>query len=165
VSALQSQTIDVAHRLFEKHELVNFSFGFDRAVRRAGQCDFRARRITISKHLVANCSLDEIEQVILHEIAHALVGKDAGHSKIWRDKAKAIGYRFEKVNWQQMAASVSGYLGTCPGGHDHFRIRKQSGPRSCRSCAGTFDPRHLITWRLTGPDQQGHDPGSSQKVQ
>ena len=78
--SIQSQTIDLANQLFVKHSLINYSFGFDRAVRRAGQCDFRARRITISKHLVNNCTLEEIEQVILHEIAHALVGKGAGHS-------------------------------------------------------------------------------------
>ena len=150
---MSSQVIDLAHRLFAMHGLVNYSFGFDRAVRRAGQCDFRARRITISKHLVNNSSLDQIEQVILHEIAHALVGKDAGHSKVWRAKAKDIGYRFEKVDWQAMASDVTGYLGLCPRGHEHFRIRKPSGPRSCRKCAGRYDPRYLISWRLTGPDK------------
>ena len=151
--SIQSQTIDLANRLFVEHSLINYSFGFDRAVRRAGQCDFRARRITISKHLVNNCTLEEIEQVILHEIAHALVGKEAGHSKVWRSKAKEIGYRFEKVNWQELASGVTGYTGSCPAGHEHFRIRKPSGPRSCKRCAGSFDPRYLISWRLTGPDQ------------
>lgn len=150
---LQAQTLDLAHRLFVEHALINYSFGFDRAVRRAGQCDFRARRITVSKHLVANCSLQEIEQVILHEIAHALVGKEAGHSSVWRAKAKEIGYRFERVDWQRMAQGTSGYLGLCPNGHEHFRIRRPSGPRSCRRCAGSFDSRYLIAWRLTGPNK------------
>ena len=152
MSTPQSQTIDLAHRLFTEHSLTNYSFGFDRAVRRAGQCDFRARRITVSKHLVNNCSMDEIEQVILHEIAHALVGKEAGHSKVWRAKAAQIGYRFERVNWEELAADVRGYKGTCPQGHEHFRIRKPSGPRSCRKCAGTYDRRFLIAWKLSGPN-------------
>ena len=90
MSSIQSQTIDLANRLFIEHSLINYSFGFDRAVRRAGQCDFRARRITISKHLVNNCTLEEIEQVILHEIAHALVGKEAGHSKLWKSRQRKL---------------------------------------------------------------------------
>ena len=151
--SIEAQTLDLAHRLFVEHSLINYSFGFDRAVRRAGQCDYRARRITISKHLVNNCSLDQIEQVILHEIAHALVGREAGHSKVWKAQAKEIGYRFEKVDWQAMASDVTGYQGTCPAGHEHFRIRKPSGPRSCRKCAGRYDPRYLISWKLSRPDK------------
>ena len=149
----QLQALDIAHDLFVRHGLVNYSFGFDRALRRAGQCDFRARRITISKHLVQNCSLDQIEQVILHEIAHALVGKDAAHSRAWKAKAKQIGYRFEPVDWQGMASGAKSYRGVCPRGHEHFRIRKPAGPRSCRKCAGSFSREHLITWELTGPNQ------------
>ena len=151
--ANQSEVVDLAVSHFAKHGLVNYSFGFDRAVRRAGQCDFRARRITLSKHLVATASLEDVEQVLLHEIAHALVGKDAGHSKVWRERARAIGYRFERVDWEQLASGAKHYLGSCPNGHNHLRVRKPKGARSCRKCADRFDDRYLIRWELAGPDQ------------
>lgn len=151
--ATSSEVIDTAASLFAKHDLQNFSFGFDRAIRRAGQCDYRKRRITLSRHLVESASLEEVEQVILHEIAHALVGKEAGHSKLWKAKAREIGYRFEKVDWQSMAKNSKHYIGSCPAGHQHLRVRKPSGERSCRRCADRFDRRYLITWRLAGPNQ------------
>jgi len=145
---MSSQVIDLAHRLFQEHGLVNYSFGFDRAVRRAGQCDFQARRITLSSHLVKNLDLDSIEQVLLHEIAHALVGQVAGHGPQWKEAARAIGYRFEKVDWATMSQGANRYIGTCPAGHEHIRMRRPSGPRSCRKCADRFSYDHLISWRL-----------------
>jgi len=150
---MSAQVIDLAHRLFQQHGLINYSFGFDRAVRRAGQCDFSNRRITISKHLVKNLPVDEIEQVLLHEIAHALAGQKAGHGKIWRDEAKRIGYRFQKVDWAAMSQGTNRYVGHCPAGHQHIRMRKPSRPTSCRRCADRFSSQHQITWQLERADQ------------
>lgn len=150
---MSSEVIDLAHRLFQQHGLVNYSFGFDRAVRRAGQCDFRSRRITLSRHLVQNLDIDQVEQVLLHEIAHALVGQAAGHGPEWKQSARAIGYRFEKVDWAAMAQNTNRYVGSCPAGHEHVRMRKPSGPRSCRKCAGSFSFDHLISWRLERANQ------------
>ena len=150
---MSAQVIDLAHQLFQQHGLINYSFGFDRAVRRAGQCDFSRRRITLSKHLVTNLSLEEIEQVLLHEIAHALVGQQAGHGKIWRAEAKRIGYRFERVDWNRMSQGTNRYVGKCPAGHEHIRMRKPSGPTSCRRCANRFSYDHQIAWRLERSNQ------------
>ncbi len=140
------EAIDLAHELFVQHRLINYSFGFDRAINRAGQCDFRARRITISRHLVENCSLREVEQIILHEIAHALVGKEAGHGPIWRAKAWEIGYKFQPTSWHLMAGSTARYVGFCPAGHQHFRMRKPNAILSCRHCANGFSDEHVIEW-------------------
>lgn len=149
---MSPKVIDLAHQLFQQHGLVNYSFGFDRAVRRAGLCDFRNRRITLSRHLVANSSLDEIEQVLLHEIAHALVGQAAGHGADWKAAAKRIGYRFERVDWNRMSQSANRYIGRCPAGHEHIRMRKPNGARSCRRCASSFSYEHLISWQLHRAD-------------
>lgn len=151
---MSPQVIDLAHQLFQIHGLINYSFGFDRAVRRAGQCDFAKRRITLSRHLVENSSIDEIEQVLLHEIAHALAGQAAGHGQAWRSEARRIGYRFERVDWARISQSAQRYVGKCPAGHEHIRMRRPSGPRSCRRCAGSFSYEHVIVWRLERPNQK-----------
>ena len=41
------QAVELAQELFIKHRIINYSFGFDRAVNRAGQCDFRLSLIHI----------------------------------------------------------------------------------------------------------------------
>ena len=46
------QVSQLAQELFQRHGLVNYSFGFDRAIRRAGLCNYSQKRITISRHLV-----------------------------------------------------------------------------------------------------------------
>ena len=101
----------LANELFQRHGITNYSFGLDRAVRRAGLCDYRNRRITLSKHLVQSGDWDQIEQVLLHEIAHALVGQSAGHGKIWKQKASEIGYRHERIDGNQLAKDVAKWRG------------------------------------------------------
>ncbi len=69
-----------AVRLFALHELSHtWSFRFDRATTRLGQCDHRSRTISVSRHLTHKATPDEVTQVLLHEIAHALAGPRAAH--------------------------------------------------------------------------------------
>ena len=140
------EVIELANRLFQKHGLVNYSFGFDRAVRRAGLCNYTQRRITLSKHFVANAEMDGIEQVLLHEIAHALAGQSAGHGKTWRAKATELGYRHEKLSGEAVSKSVAKWVGVCPGNHSHYRMRKPTRMLSCKHCAPVFSRRYLISW-------------------
>ena len=144
---MNAEVTELAQELFQKHGLVNYSFGLDRAIRRAGLCNYSQRRITISKHLVATGDLALVEQVLLHEIAHALTGQGAGHGKIWRAKASEIGYLHQRIDGNELARSTANWRGVCPGGHEHFRSRKPSRPLSCKHCAPSFSRRYLITWQ------------------
>jgi predicted SprT family Zn-dependent metalloprotease len=56
----------------------------------AGQCNCIKKEITLSKHLTSQEEA-KIHNTILHEIAHALVGAEAGHGPIWQKKAREIG--------------------------------------------------------------------------
>lgn len=137
---------ELAGVLFQKHGLVNYSFGFDRAVRRAGLCNYTQRRITLSKHFVATASLESVEQVLLHEIAHALAGQAAGHGRIWKAKATALGYRHEKLTGEEISKSSAKWLGICPNQHSHYRMRKPTRMLSCKHCAPAFSKSYLISW-------------------
>mgnify|MGYP002383302567 CR=1 FL=1 len=70
----------------------SWSFGFDHAKRRAGQCDYTKKRITVSRYLAARFDDDEIHQVLLHEVAHALAGHAAAHGPAWKRVARDLGY-------------------------------------------------------------------------
>jgi SprT protein len=140
------QVSQLAQDLFQRHGLVNYSFGFDRAIRRAGLCNYSEKRITISRHLVEAGDLHVVEQVLLHEIAHALCGQAAGHGKVWKAKAAELGYLHQRIDGTPLAKQVAKYRGICPGGHEHFRSRRPARMLSCKLCAPNFSRRYLISW-------------------
>ena len=66
-----------AEALISSHLDSSWTFGFDNAKRRAGQCDYTRRRITVSRYLSARYDDDTNHQTLLHEVAHALAGATA----------------------------------------------------------------------------------------
>lgn len=152
------EVLQVAVDLFQTHGLINYSFGFDRAIRRAGLCDYAARRITISRHFVESNPLEKVEQVILHEIAHALAGQGAGHGSLWKQTAKSIGYKFERLDGTDISRRRAKYRGVCPNGHEHFRFKRASYSLSCRLCSARYSEHFLIVWTENfSDDNQGDD--------
>jgi SprT protein len=137
----------LARELFIEHGLVRWSFGFDRAVRRAGLCNYRDRRITLSRQLVLAADAEQIRQVLLHEIAHALAGQGAGHGPQWRRLATSIGYRHERIDGTEVAQLAANWLGECSAGHQHFRQRRATQALSCRLCSPVYSSAHQISWR------------------
>lgn len=124
-----------------------WSFGFDRATRRAGLCNFTQQRITVSRHLAEKFSDDEIHQVLLHEVAHALAGPTAGHGAEWARIAADLGYVGGRTHNGEIAHERAPWVGTCPGNHPHVRFRAPTRVSSCARCARGFSPAHRITWR------------------
>ena len=132
-----------------------WSFDFDHAKTRAGQCDFARRRITVSRHLAVRFSEDDVDQVLLHEIAHALAGARAAHGPTWRRTARALGYTGSRLHDGPVASELAPWIGTCPAGHEHFRYRTPTRPLACARCARRFDARNVITWRRRTADDDG----------
>ena len=123
-----------------------WSFEFDHARTRAGLCDFRRRRISVSRHLASRYEDDEVHQILLHEVAHALAGMRAGHGPKWKAIADELGYDGKRTHDGGVAHDLAPWLGTCPAGHDHYRFRRPSRPQSCGVCSRGFSRAHLITW-------------------
>lgn len=124
----------------------SWSFAFDNAKRRAGQCNFRDRRITVSRYLAARFDDDEIHQVLLHEVAHALAGFHAAHDKTWKRIARELGYVGGTTHHGETATELAPWVGSCPAGHTTYRHRRPSRPTSCVKCSRTFDPAHQFVW-------------------
>lgn len=92
--------LDKARKIAEEFMVVHgladqkpycWTFAFDNARVRFGLCNYRQKRISLSRHLVRMNSEDRVRDTILHEIAHALAGKEAGHGSEWRVRAREIG--------------------------------------------------------------------------
>ena len=123
-----------------------WSFGFDHAKRRAGLCNFTDRRITVSRYLAAKFDDDEIHQILLHEVAHAMAGPNAGHGPAWKRIAEEIGYVGGRTHDGDIARELAPWVGQCPGGHEHVRFRRPTRETSCALCSRSFSPAHLIAW-------------------
>jgi len=124
-----------------------WSFDFDNAKKRAGLCNYAERRISVSRYLAARYTDDEIHQVLLHEVAHALAGARAGHGPSWVRAARELGYIGRRTHDGEVATELAPWVGRCPAGHEHVRYRRPSRSLSCGLCRRGFDRAHLIEWQ------------------
>jgi predicted SprT family Zn-dependent metalloprotease len=136
-----------ANALIDLHLDASWSFGFDNAKTRAGLCNYTNKRITVSKYLAARYEDDEIHQVLLHEVAHAIAGTRAGHGPRWKAIAAELGYEGKRLHDGAIANEFAPWLGMCPAGHVYYRYRTPTRPLACGKCSARFNSAHLIVWR------------------
>ena len=135
-----------ADALIALHLDPSWSFGFDNAKTRAGLCSYDRKRITVSRLLAARYDDDEIHQVLLHEVAHAMAGARSGHGPKWKAVAEGLGYEGKRTHDGEIATEFAPWVGTCPAGHVHYRYKTPTRPLSCGKCGRGFSTAHLITW-------------------
>jgi predicted SprT family Zn-dependent metalloprotease len=80
-----------ARELLRHHHLSRWSFHFDNGRKRAGSCQYGTQVISVSYEFAQHAPEEELQDTLLHEIAHALVGKAHNHDEGWRAKAIEIG--------------------------------------------------------------------------
>ncbi len=136
-----------AEALIALHLDASWTFAFDTAKTRAGLCDHRAKRISVSRYLAARFDDDAIHQVLLHEVAHAIAGPRAGHGDGWKRTARELGYVGGRTHDGPIAAERAPWVGVCPGGHEHVRFRRPNRPMSCGRCGRGYDPANAIVWQ------------------
>lgn len=140
----------LAERLMGAHGLAGWTFRFDRARRRSGQCVFSTKVISLSAPLTRLHSEVEVRDTILHEIAHALVGPGAGHSERWRATALRIGSSGRRCVDAEAPRVPGAWVGLCSAGHRVERHRRPQRVASCRTCASGFRAEHLFEWTYRG---------------
>jgi hypothetical protein len=110
-----------AEALIRLHLDDGWTFAFDAAKLRAGQCDYTRKRITVSRYLAARFDDDANHQTLLHEVAHALAGVDAGHGPAWKAIAHDLGYVGGTTHRGETATELAPWVGVCPAGHTVYR--------------------------------------------
>jgi predicted SprT family Zn-dependent metalloprotease len=128
-----------------------WTFRFDHARKRGGVCNHKTHTISMSKYLCELWSLEECEQVMLHEIAHALAPSDHRHTKVWLDIARSIGYTGKTTHTNPIATHKAPWIGYCPAGHEYHRFRKPYHRKeSCPKCHRGYSDKHRIVWEFQG---------------
>jgi hypothetical protein len=107
----------LASKMMGDHGLTaaGWKFKFDGATSRLGLCNYTAKTISMGLTYVRSAEPEQVEQTMLHEIAHALVGCYAtnadgsrllylgqyvknGHGAAWKMKARQIGYNGKRTS-------------------------------------------------------------------
>ena len=142
----------IANKLIRQH-VPAWQFRWDGAKRRFGCCKYGIRTITISKQLTLLNDEDQFTDTMLHEIAHALVGRPGkAHGQRWVEVALRIGCSAEvyydeqfvkqpEQPWKLVCASC-GFVGK--------RYRRPRKRVACIGCCNThnhgrFDSRFILT--------------------
>ena len=132
-----------------EYGLTGWRFEFDNAKVRAGACHFRTKKITLSRHLMAGWSYEAVQNVILHEVAHAIVGPLHDHDAKWQRQARSMGCTGDRC-WtpsEDAPPVASPWLLVCPNGHTSPRHRRTDRIKSCGKCSPRFDRRYVMEWQ------------------
>ncbi len=84
----------MAETLLKQHALDSkgWVFRFDNATSRLGATHFHKKKITVSRHTASVATVEQMRQILLHEIAHALLPPGEGHGKKWKELSAQLGY-------------------------------------------------------------------------
>lgn len=140
------EVVRMGYDLLHKHSLFDWTFVLDNSVTRAGLCNSARKCISVSKHLSSDMITEvAVRNIILHEIAHALVGSFHQHDHVWKQKAMEIGCDGKRCH--NIVLSPAKYIIRCSCGqtmHYRHRLTKRTfnAIPSCNTCM------HLITMRL-----------------
>ena len=120
--------------LMTSHGLKNWTFKLDHSARRAGCCNYRDRTISLSFNLAQSRSGEEITDTLLHEIAHALVGKQHNHDAAWKAKAREMGCSGERTHRMELAPPR--WKVRCENGCWTHVAHRRNPRLICRKCKG-----------------------------
>lgn len=142
-----------AHGLFKE----GWSLSWDSAVKRFGSTRWmggRPYKITLSRPLIPLCTREEIQDIILHEIAHALTGLERGdaHGAKWKQTALRIGAKPNRCMSTADKQMPAKYILRCRNcGHEWRRHKrsKHMGTSACTLCCrkynrGKYDPKYIL---------------------
>jgi hypothetical protein len=146
VKEIKWELIQLASQLLAKHNLIGWSFRFNRRRRAFGLCDYRNKTIEISEYLI-ECgeTLEGMKGTLIHEIAHALTEGD-GHGRKWRSKMVELGQNPSRARKAKGAKPNFKWFRKCNscdlkiGYHRKPKISRAS----CPKCSPTFNEKYIL---------------------
>jgi predicted SprT family Zn-dependent metalloprotease len=148
----------MARGLMDRHGLRRWTVRTNKGVHTVGVCRHKPKEIVLSSLFIELNTRAEVEDVILHEIAHAMSGWKAYHGPKWKRVARQIGARPETCTSQQAVHPPPRWVLRCPKcGYREERHRRPWRAPACGACCdryacGRFDER----FTLVCEDQNGN---------
>ena len=131
----------LARELMDDHGLESWSVEINPRLRTTfGRCNHNRQLIDINWYHCTRSEADTIRDTILHEIAHALVGRRQGHNHVWRAKAIEIGCSGSRTGkWEDdvlpTTITARPWAMVCPAhGVVAKRKRKPRARYTCKEC-------------------------------
>ena len=101
---------------FRKYSLYQqgWTFQWDRAKQRFGQCTYHNKLIKMSRELTELNTEEQFTDTLRHEIAHAIVGPGHHHNTKWKVAAIQVGAKPERCySSADVIESKAPWVGTC----------------------------------------------------
>ena len=110
-----------------------WSATFDLAAGRAGICYFREKLICLAVSYCMTAPEEELIDTVLHEVAHALVGAEHNHDRVWKLAAMRIGCTADRCT--AVTHTASKWIGRCKCARPILRKRLTREIRRTGRCA------------------------------
>ena len=129
----------------------DWKFRWSEAENEFGSCWEKKKEIVLSRPLTVLNDAEQVIDVILHEIAHALAGAAAGHGWRWMEKCRLVGARPERCYGEEVTTPKPRYAGVCAV-HGVVSERRELGKQflakkvACGKCSPVYDARYALTW-------------------
>ena len=122
-----------------------------RTKRRLGRCRYSQKVIEVSAWILADPV--EARDTILHELAHALAGPEAGHGPVWKAWAVKVGAKPEQyacLSETLRAVPRHKWKSACMKcGHEYRRIRLSKRLKLTAHCGlCKRSPETKLSWRM-----------------
>lgn len=118
------KVLEHSQSLLERHNLAGWQVALNLKRNTLAETWHNSKVVYISRHFAKICKAEELTEVVIHEIAHALLGPDKGHDKEFVElynKISPTGVFAEK----DTPASIGAFHLTCSGcGQSGYTNRK-----------------------------------------
>ena len=114
----------LARDLMNLYGLEEWSFKLNGSKRQLGVCKGSIKQIELSSHYVHQNAEAHVKDTILHEIAHALVGVEHGHSEVWKKMCLRVGC-LPKACDETAILPKGAWQARCPGCMTHFNRHRK----------------------------------------
>ena len=136
----------------------DWKFGFNLDAARAGVCRYGERRIEVSVSYCHRALPRQVERTILHEIAHAIVGYDEKHRRVFKEVCLRIGG--DPRSCHEVEHTPPRWMGLCGCGNrfPRHRLSRRARTGVCPKCRARIRwQRHVGGFVGNGADGPADD--------